>query len=92
MRQKRNGYSISSDRSLNQKLAILKRMLGCCSFKQLIETMLACPTTIDYLFDAFRDTAFKVSKKMIRANETDHEPSGLYRVLYVPKTTEVVKE
>jgi len=89
-----NGYMIRSNKTLNEKLSVLKRMLGCGSFAELINTMLKCPSMTAYLYDKYKTTAFEFTPKQKQAYEKEHnvEPSGSYRVLIVPKNVEVVKK
>lgn len=93
MKGKKNGYSIGSDKQLNEKLNVLVRMLGANSIRQVLNVMLECPELNDFLFDRFRATAFNFSPEQKQAYEKEHkiEASGLKKYLVVPSNIGVIK-
>jgi len=82
-----NGFTVRTDKQLNNFLRSLKRQTGAPSIKALIEVMLRCPQLPSYVFDHFAKTSFEIDDATKKAYETENRvsPSGTYKAIYIKK-------
>lgn len=92
--KKVNGYSIRTDRQLNNFLTSLKFQTGARSIRELLHVMLKCPQLPSYVFDHFAKTSFEINKETKKAYEKQHniKKIGMVKVPYVkPKGNKILE-